>query len=181
MAVRLGKRRNRLGRPFGASGVESTATQALRRWRVVAHRFARDDQKSHLRPPQGHRAPGAGSMRQTHNTRRLRSGGEDRRGQIPEMVSIHVRPLSFNDRVMPGHSEGDLIEGAGDRSRVVLPVERPTRLMSLAKIPDSTAESALVALTAKLDGIVQPLLPSLTYGGCREMARLCELACNTNI
>ncbi len=62
-----------------------------------------------------------------------------------------------------------------------MPVERPTRLMPLAKIPDSTAESALVALTAKLDGIFQPLLPSLTYGECREMARHCELACSTNI
>ncbi len=32
-----------------------------------------------------------------------RSRGTDRRGQIPEMVSIHVRPPEIEDRVMPGH------------------------------------------------------------------------------
>ncbi len=31
-------------------------------------------------------------LRQAKNTRRPRSAGDDRRGQIPDMVSIHVRP-----------------------------------------------------------------------------------------
>jgi IS30 family transposase len=63
-------------------------------------------------------------LRQSRNTRRPRSGGEDRRGQIPEMVSIHVRPPEVNDRVMPGHWEGDLIKGAANRSAVGVLVER---------------------------------------------------------
>src|SRR3546814_20111604 len=50
-------------------------------------------------------------LRQGKTTRRPRSGGVDRRGQIPEMVSIHVRPPEIEDRLMPGHWEGDLIKG----------------------------------------------------------------------
>lgn len=120
-------------------------------------------------------------LRQARNTRRPRSGGEDRRGQIPEMVSIHVRPPEVNDRVMPGHWEGDLIKGAGNRSSVGVLVERTTRLVLLAKMPDATAESALAAFTAKLNQITQPLRQSLTYDQGREMARHRELARNTNI
>ncbi|THG67873.1 IS30 family transposase, partial [Pseudomonas sp. A-1] len=41
-------------------------------------------------------------LRQGKTTRRPRSGGVDRRGQIPDMVSIHVRPPEIEDRVMPG-------------------------------------------------------------------------------
>lgn len=120
-------------------------------------------------------------LRQSRNTRRPRSGGEDRRGQIPEMVSIHVRPPEVNDRVMPGHWEGDLIKGAANRSAVGVLVERTTRLVLLAKMPDATAESALAAFTAKLNDIAQPLRQTLTYDQGREMARHRELARNTNI
>ena len=60
-------------------------------------------------------------------------------------------------------------------------VERTTRLVLLAKMPDATAESALAAFTAKLNQITQPLRQSLTYDQGREMARHRELARNTNI
>ncbi|MEY2686439.1 MAG: hypothetical protein RL375_637 [Pseudomonadota bacterium] len=120
-------------------------------------------------------------LRQSRNTRRPRSGGEDRRGQIPEMVSIHVRPPEVNDRLMPGHWEGDLIKGAGNRSSVGVLVERTTRLVLLAKMPDATAESALAAFTAKLNQIAQPLRKTLTYDQGKEMTRHRELARATNI
>ena len=120
-------------------------------------------------------------LRQGRSTRKSRSAGIDRRGQIPEMVSIHVRPPEVNDRVMPGHWEGDLIKGANNRSAVGVLVERSTRLVLLAKMPDSTAESALAAFTAKLNQIAQPLRQTLTYDQGREMARHRELARATNI
>ena len=41
-------------------------------------------------------------LRQSKTTRRPRYGGVDRRGLIPEMVSIHVRPPEIEDRLMPG-------------------------------------------------------------------------------
>lgn len=42
---------------------------------------------------------------QDRSIRRPRSAGQDRRGQIPKMVSIHVRPPEVADRLMPGHWE----------------------------------------------------------------------------
>lgn len=55
-------------------------------------------------------------LRQGQSTRLPRTRGKDRRGQIPEMVSIHLRPPEVEDRLMPGHWEGDLIKGAGNKS-----------------------------------------------------------------
>lgn len=120
-------------------------------------------------------------LRQGRSTRRPRCAGQDRRGQIPEMVSIHVRPPEVADRLMPGHWKGDLIKGAGNKSSVGVLVERTTRLMLLARMPDATAESALAGFTAKLHQIVAPLRQTLTYDQGREMACHRELARNTNM
>jgi IS30 family transposase len=120
-------------------------------------------------------------LRQGQTTRRPRSGGTDRRGQIPEMVSIHVRPPEVENRQMPGHWEGDLIRGANNRSAVGVLVERTTRLVLLAWMPDATAESALAAFTAKLHGIAAPMRQTLTYDRGKEMARHRELARATNM
>jgi IS30 family transposase len=51
-------------------------------------------------------------------TRLPRSRGTDRRGPIPDMVSMHVRPPEIEDRAMHGHWEGDFIKGAGNKSSV---------------------------------------------------------------
>ena len=50
-------------------------------------------------------------LRQGRTIRRSRLGGVDRRGQMPERVSSHLRLLKIEDRMMPRHWEGDLIKG----------------------------------------------------------------------
>jgi IS30 family transposase len=85
-------------------------------------------------------------LRHGRSTRMPRKRGVDRRGQIPEMVSIHVRPPEVEARLMPGHWEGDFIKGAGNKSSVGVLVERTSRLVLLARMDDSTAASALAAL-----------------------------------
>jgi IS30 family transposase len=120
-------------------------------------------------------------LRRRHGKRMPRSRGQDRRGQIPDMVSIHVRPPEVNDRVMPGHWEGDLIKGAGNKSAVGVLVERASRLVLLAKMSDASAESALAAFTVKLRSIAEPMRVSLTYDQGKEMARHAELAARTGI
>jgi IS30 family transposase len=120
-------------------------------------------------------------LRQAKNTRRPRSAGDDRRGQIPDMVSIHVRPPEVNERMLPGHWEGDLIKGAMNRSAVGVLVERTTGLLLLAKMPDASAASALSAFTFKLNSIAAPVRQSMTYDQGREMVRHADLTHATGV
>lgn len=62
-----------------------------------------------------------------HNKRVPRSKGKDRRGQIADMLNIHVRPPAIEDRQFPGHWEGDMIKGEGNASAVGTLVERTSR------------------------------------------------------
>ena len=112
-------------------------------------------------------------LRHTHNKRVPRSKGQDRRGQIPDMLSIHLRPPEVEDRQFPGHWEGDLIKGAGNASAVGTLVERTSRLLILVKLPHpkpASAANVLQAFTDKLNAIAQPMRQSLTYDQGREMA-----------
>lgn len=120
-------------------------------------------------------------LRQGRSTRMPRSRGTDRRGQIPEMVSIHVRPPEIDDRVMPGHWEGDFIKGAANKSSVGVLVERTSRLVLLARMEDATAAAALAGFTVKLNAIAAPMRQSLTYDQGKEMSRHAELAANTGV
>ena len=120
-------------------------------------------------------------LRHGHSKRMPRSRGTDRRGQIPEMISIHVRPPEIEDRLMPGHWEGDLIKGAGNKSAVGVLVERSSRLLLLVQMPDATAASALAGFTAKLRSIAAPLRQSMTYDQGREMTRHAELTSKTGV
>ena len=81
-------------------------------------------------------------LRHGHNTRMSRTRGTVRRGQIPDMVSIHVRPPEMEDRLLPGHWEGDFFKGAGNQSSVGVLVERTSRLVLLAKMEDATRLSS---------------------------------------
>ncbi len=120
-------------------------------------------------------------LRQAHRARLPRSRGTDRRGQLPDMLSIHVRPPAVEDRALPGHWEGDFIKGAGNRSAVGVLVERSSRLVLLAKMDDATAASALEGYTRKLNSITAPMRQSLTYDQGKEMARHAELTAQTGV
>lgn len=120
-------------------------------------------------------------LRQGRGARRPRSRGTDRRGGLPDIVSIHVRPPEVEDRVMPGHWEGDFIKGARNQSSVGVLVERHSRLVVLAKMENATADAALKGFTKKLNSIAEPMRQTLTYDQGKEMARHAELSENTGV
>ena len=124
------------------------------------------------------------TLRQAKNKRLPRSKGKDRRGQIPDMLSIHMRPPEVEDRQFPGHWEGDLIKGAGNASAVGTLVERTSRLLILVKLPalqPASAANVMQAFTDKLLSIVQPMRQSLTYDQGKEMALHKQLTQNTGM
>lgn len=52
------------------------------------------------------------------------------------MVSISERPPVAEDRVVPGHWEGDLIMGRAGKSSIGPLVERKSRYVLLFELPD---------------------------------------------
>src|SRR5690606_41823925 len=93
-------------------------------------------------------------LRQARNKRLPRSKGEDRRGQIPDMLCIHLRPPEIEDRQFPGHWEGDLIKGATNASTVGTLVERTSRLLMLITLPEFKPASAAYVMQAFSDKLL---------------------------
>jgi IS30 family transposase len=122
-----------------------------------------------------------GWLRFGHTKRRPRARGKDRRGQIPEMVSIHDRPPEIDERLVPGHWEGDLIKGAYNRSAVGTLVERTTLFTVLAKMKDAGAEAALSGFSHVLNRIEAQKRLSLTYDQGRKMAAHQRLTQTTGV
>lgn len=120
-------------------------------------------------------------LRQGRGARRPRTRGQDRRGKLSDMLSIHVRPPEANDRLIPGHWEGDLIKGLANRSAVGTLVDRSTLFVMLVKMDGSTAQAALEAYSAAFAPLDQGLRQTLTYDQGKEMALHKKLAEVTGI
>jgi IS30 family transposase len=101
---------------------------------------------------------------------RPRARGEDRRGRIPDRVSIHDRPSEVEERLIPGHWEGDPIKGAQNRSAVGTLVERTILFTVLARMDNASAEAALSGFSHGLNRIDAQQRLSLTYDQGRAMA-----------
>ncbi len=121
------------------------------------------------------------TLRQGHKARRPRSRGQDRRGGLRNMTSIHDRPADVAERTVPGHWEGDFIKGAANRSAVGTLIERTSRYVVLARMAGTDAEAALDGFSRKLRRIPASLRKTLTYDQGKEMARHEELARRVHI
>jgi IS30 family transposase len=110
-------------------------------------------------------------LRQGHKTRRPRARGQDRRGGWCDMTSIHERPEEVETREAPGHWEGDLIKGAGNRSAVGTLVERKSRYVILVRMRGTDAEAALEGFTRHFRRIPACVRKTPTYDQGKEMAR----------
>ncbi len=95
---------------------------------------------------------------------------DDRRGKIPDMLSIEERPPAVAERSVPGHWEGDLLMG-GTRSRSALGVlvERQTRFLLLVPLQAKTAAAVREAFAAAIRRLPAALRQSLTYDQGTEM------------
>jgi IS30 family transposase len=122
-----------------------------------------------------------GMLRQRRTHRRPRSRGMDRRGQIPHMTSIHLRPPEVDERVIPGHWEGDLIKGARNASAVGTLVEHTSLFVSLVQVDNASAEAAVAGFSRVLNRIDVQRRLSLTYDQGKEMAWHEQLSRNTGV
>ena len=98
------------------------------------------------------------------------SGKGDGRGSLNDIISIRERPASVEDRAVPGHWEGDLLCGSSN-SYIVTLVERHTRYVLLAKVPNRDSATVINALIAQAHRLPDELVKSLTWDRGKEMAQ----------
>jgi IS30 family transposase len=89
---------------------------------------------------------------------------------MPDAVSISERPASVEDRAVPGHWEGDLIEGS-NKTCIATLVERHTRHVLLAKLDNKKTQTVEDALIKQAQKIPDKLYKSLTWDRGSEMTR----------
>ena len=132
---------------------------------------------------------GRGELRR-ELTRCLRTGRAKRRPRgraqqhtpIADMIMISERPAEVADRAVPGHWEGDLILGAGNRTAIGTLVERHTRFVMLLHLGrDKSAEAVRDAMLAKIATLPEQLRRSLTWDQGREMTRHREISTATGM
>jgi IS30 family transposase len=90
------------------------------------------------------------------------------RGQIKEAVSIRERPPEVEDRVLPGHWEGDLLAGSRN-THVATLVERSSRFVMLVQVKKDT-ESVVAALGEQIRRLPRAMMATLTWDRGPEMA-----------
>ena len=115
-------------------------------------------------------------LRQARGARRRKRPGPDARGHLPDLPSIHLRPPEANERLLPGHWEGDLIIGAHNRSAVGVLVCRHSLFLMLAKVEDTTSLGVLEGFRRTFAPLPEELRQTLTYDQGKEMARHRQLS-----
>ena len=102
------------------------------------------------------------------------------RGQIIDAVSIRERPAEVEDRAVPGHWEGDLIQGSNN-SHIATLVERHSRFVMLIKVDGKDTENVVGALIKQVRRLPAELRKSLTWDRGMEMARHKEFSIATDV
>jgi len=115
----------------------------------------------------------AEQVKQALRTGRTRRKPQGRQPQpkLKGMINIAERPAEAEDRAVPGHWEGDLILGTGNRSAIGTLVERTTGFVLLLHLPDDhTAGTVADAMSIAITGLPDQLRRSLTWDQGSEMA-----------
>jgi IS30 family transposase len=121
-------------------------------------------------------------LRRQHHFRHARAAARrrPRQGQILEAVSIRQRPAEVHDRAVPGHWEGDLLEGARGTYVATL-VERQSRYVMLVRVPNKETQTVIRALARRIRRLPHGLMRSLTWDRGPELAAHRALTIATDV
>lgn len=121
-------------------------------------------------------------LRRQHSFRHARASARlhPRQGQILDAVSIRERPAEVRDRAVPGHWEGDLLEGARGTFIATL-VERQSRYLLLVKLPSKDTHTVTRAIARRIRRLPLGLMKSLTWDRGGELAAHRAFTVATNV
>lgn len=110
-------------------------------------------------------------LRQNRKHRHKQRRGVEAKRKLEDMLSIEERPKEVEDRIVPGHWEGDLIVGKNNRSALGTLVERTTRTTILVQIKSRNADVVAKAFAKAVKRLPKEMKLTLTYDQGREMAQ----------
>jgi IS30 family transposase len=109
-----------------------------------------------------------GHLRQKKRLRGKKSCAEKK--VIEDVLSIRERPAEVEGRKTPGHWEGDLIMGKGNKSAIGTLVERTSRMVFLIPLETKKAKTVAESFCHIFEEIAPEMKRSLTYDRGTEMA-----------
>ena len=119
------------------------------------------------------------SKRRIRRSRHATARGTGR-GEIVDAVSIRQRPAEIEDRAIPGHWEGDLVEGSRGTFIATL-VERQSRFVIIVKVADKRTETVVAALIKAVRKLPVALRRSLTWDRGVELANHAQFTVATDV
>jgi IS30 family transposase len=102
--------------------------------------------------------------------RRPRRVEKDKRGQIPDRVSIEHRPAIVEDKVRVGDWEGDTVEGAGKTAYVATFVDKTAKYLLAKVMPDKSARTLNLAARRAYKAVPAEFINTLTVDNGKEFA-----------
>jgi IS30 family transposase len=122
-----------------------------------------------------------GHLRSKRRIRRPHHAVDGRSGErILGAVSIRERPAEAEDRAVPGHWEGDLVEGSRGTFIATL-VERTSRFVILVKLPEKRTDVVVDALIAAVRKLPAALRKSLTWDRGSELTQHAKFTVATDV
>jgi len=114
-------------------------------------------------------------LRCSSKKKRKRYGGTDRRGQIPDRVSIDQRPAIVDSKERIGDWEVDTVIGKNHKGALVTAVERVTKFTCIQYVPNKTAELVSQALIKMLYPYRKRVF-TITYDNGKEFSKHKKIA-----
>jgi len=108
-------------------------------------------------------------LRQQRKHRIKHSFKRNQGPRIPDLVSIDQRPKEADNRIIPGHWEGDMLIGKHKKSALGTLVERTTRTTVLVPLKSHHAPDVRTGFVKEANALPKLFKKSLTYDRGREM------------
>ena len=115
-------------------------------------------------------------LRRQKTYRKRGLAGNERRGQIANKTSIHVRPIAVEQRQRVGDIEGDTIIGRHHKGAVLTLLERKSLYVWLKPLKRRTAQATAEACVQALQGVSPH---SITFDNGKEFAMHPSMAVGT--
>jgi len=109
-------------------------------------------------------------LRCSHKKRKKRYGKTDRRGQIPDRISIDERPKIVDEKKRVGDWEIDTIIGANHQGVLISAVERKSRLTLIEHVPNKEADIVSETIIKMLKPFKCKVLFTITNDNGKEFA-----------